>query len=193
MKIFLVAHKNSSINYFQLRNLCEDLTFVFKTPVDLNTDIELCDIITIEQETIESATDLNYFKKMVSFSKVLLILSESKAYLANDYLSLGIKDIFIPPINLIELATKLKRATQANQSTLLNNFKSGMSLTQMLILEILEMNSSHGVTRDHILQEIWGNEKVEPKNVDVQIHYLRKILKKRGKEIQYWQKRWFLK
>ena len=49
-----------------------------------------------------------------------------------------------------------------------------------------------GASRKQIMGEIWDGEKVEPKNVDVHIHNLRKVLKKQGKEIVWRENRWFL-
>ncbi len=192
MKVFLIIHSDSHTNYFKLNNYCDNLTFIFKTTSDLDASFDFYDFMLIEQSVIEFDADLYHLQEITPLNKVFLILPELKADLVHYYLSLGIKDVFVQPVNLFELSNKLKNAALPKKSSLLSNFKSGMSLKQMLILDILETHGPLGVTRDQIMQEIWDNEVVEPKNVDYHIHHLRKILRKQGKEIRFANKRWFL-
>ncbi len=192
MKVLLVTHEHSNVDYFRLNAQCKNLIFVFKTFSDLGVVSESYDFLIIEQAAIKFDIELHYLKKMIPLDRVFLILDESKTSFLDDYISLGVRDVFVLPINLVELATKLRRAIDVKKSLLFANSKLGMSLKQILIFEVLKMRGPQGATRSHILEEIWEGEKVEPKNVDVHIHSLRKILKREGKEITWRQDRWFL-
>ncbi len=192
MKIFLVTSHNSEVDYSQLNIHSKDLILVFKAPTELILEQDSYDFLIVEQTAIKLDPDLHYLKKKASLDRVFLILDESKANLVDFYLSLGVKDVFVLPLNFVEFATKLKHAADLKKSALFANTKLGMSLKQILILEVLKMQGPQGATRNLILKEIWDNEKVEPKNVDVHIHNLRKVLKRQGKEIAWRQNRWYL-
>ena len=192
MKVALITNHNTKTEYSQLNECLEDLTLVFKTPTELVLEKEAYDFLIVEEEAISFNNNIHYLKEKISLDRVFLILQESKADLINSYLISGVKDVFVLPINFLELATKLKYASNIKRSPIFANTKSGMSLKQILIFEVLRVQGPQGATRKQIMGEIWDSEKVEPKNVDVHIHNLRKILKKQGKEIIWRQNRWYL-
>ncbi len=192
MKVALVTTNDSEVDYSRLNTHSQDLILVFKTPAELVLEKDPYDFLIVEEEVAGVGTNLHYLKERTSLDRVFLILEESKADLVDSYLLSGVRDVFVLPINFTELAIKLKHAGDLKKSALFANTKSGMSLKQILIFEVLKMQGPQGATRKQIMGEIWEGEKVEPKNVDVHIHNLRKILKKQGREIVWRQNRWFL-
>ena len=192
MKVALITSEDSQTDYSQLSHHSQDLILAFKTPEQFFFDRSPYDFVILEEQLFGEEYGLQKFKTKVSFDRIFLILEESKANQVDTYLMMGIRDVFVLPINFMELATKLKHAADLKKSSLFANTQAGMSLKQILIFEVLRMNGPQGAGRDQLLKEIWGNDKVESKNVDVHIHNLRKILKKQGKEITWRQDRWFL-
>ncbi len=190
MQVVLIVASDSQTDYSRLSVQSPDLILIPKTPTELVLEEKSYDFLIIEQKAI--GKDVHHLKEKISLERVFLILEESKAELLDTYLSLGVRDIFIQPINFTELSIKLKHSADLQRNELFANAKLGMSLKQILIFEVLKMCGPQGASRNQILEKIWGNEKVEPKNVDVHIHCLRKILRGQGKEITYWQNRWVL-
>ncbi len=192
MKVALITSENSLADYSKLSYHAQDLILAFKTSEQFFLDRSPYDFLILEEREMTEEADFQRFKTRVSFDRIFLILEEPKANQVDTYLGRGVRDVFVHPINFMELATKLKHAADLKKNRLFANTQSGMSLKQILIFEVLRMNGPQGASRDQILKEIWGEHKVESKNVDVHIHNLRKILKKQGKEITWRQNRWFL-
>lgn len=192
LKVFLVTANNSKVDYSKLNKCSEGVFLVYKALADLVLENENYDFLIVEQAAVELDPGLERLRKMVSLDRVFLILDNKKEHLVNEYLDLGVRDVFVLPVSFVELSTKLRYAASMKKRSLFANTRIGMSLKQILILEILKMQGPQGATRAHILKEIWDNEKVEPKNVDVHIHNLRKVLKKRGQEIVWKENRWLL-
>ena len=192
MRVALVTTNDSKVDYSQLGTHSNDIILVFKTPAELALEKDYYDFIMAEERAVGASGDISYLKEKTSLERVFLILEESKANLVDTYLLQGVRDVFVLPINFTELAIKLKHSASLKKNTIFANTRAGMSLKQILIFEVLKMQGPQGASRKQIMEEIWEGEKVEPKNVDVHIHNLRKILKKQDKEIIWRQNRWFL-
>ncbi|MCR9205862.1 MAG: winged helix-turn-helix domain-containing protein [Halobacteriovoraceae bacterium] len=69
----------------------------------------------------------------------------------------------------------------------------GLTLKQQRILEVLKFKRTTGVSREVLLSLVWGNQVVVPKNIDVHITEMRRILKNEGLSIVRNGGRWFLR
>ncbi len=192
MKIVLVAANDSQIDYAPLNENPQSLTFSFQTLTEFLLDRAPCDFLVLEQRAIGNETDVQRLREKISLDRIFLILESTQVGMMDGHLKQGVRDVFVLPLNFTEFSIKLKHATQIKRSPVFENCKLGMSLKQILISEVLKMYGPQGVTRQKILEEVWGGEKVESKNVDVHIHNLRKIFKKQGKRIVWRENRWFL-
>ncbi len=178
MKIILVAANDSRVNYDPLSQNPQGLAFSFQTLTDFLLDREPCDFLVMEQRAIGPVADIQRLGEKIPLDRIFLILESVQMGMMDSYLSQGIRDIFVTPFNFAEFAVKLKHATQIRPSLAFENCKLGMSGKKMMIAEILIMRGPRGASREEILREVWGEEKVGPKNVDVHINGLRKTFEK---------------
>jgi two-component system alkaline phosphatase synthesis response regulator PhoP len=126
----------------------------------------------------------------------ILIITDSDdmAHLSK-FFKMGIEDFIEKPLDMEELITRTKaRVTQTSSTR--DELKAGnikiedqrkqafqgdkeLSLTpkEYSLLKFMIINKDRVVTRDMILDNVWGSEKyVNPRNVDIYIGYLRKKL-----------------
>ncbi len=192
MKIVLVAANDSQFDYTQINNNSQELALSFQTLTEFLLDRNPCDFLVLEQRAIGNEPDIQRLREKISLDRIFLILEATRVGMMDSYLEQRIRDVFVLPLNFTEFAIKLKHATQMKRSPVFDSCRQGMSLKQILISEVLKMYGPQGVTRQKILEEVWGGEKVESKNVDVHIHNLRKIYRKQGKQIVWRENRWFL-
>ena len=192
MKVALVTTNDAKENYSTLDTHLSEITLMFKTPQELSMGKDYYDFIIADEQAVGASGDISYLRERTSLERVFLILEEAKSRLVDTYLLQGVKDVFVLPVNLTELAIKLKHAVGLKNHSIFANTRLGMSQKQILIFEVLKMQGPQGATRKQIMEEVWDGKKVESKNVDVHIHNLRKILKNEGKEIIWRQNRWFL-
>ncbi|MFN3411964.1 MAG: response regulator transcription factor [Exilispira sp.] len=85
----------------------------------------------------------------------------------------------------IELAEGLLKLSRAKHSVYLDNQKINLTLAEFKILEKLLDNPGWIITRDQLLDYLWGNEKaVIDRTIDVHVAHLRQKLKYAGKYIK---------
>jgi DNA-binding response OmpR family regulator len=131
---------------------------------------------------------------------IIITESEDMAHLSK-FFSMGIEDYLNKPIDIKELITRTKaRITQTTSTekelkagdiiiedqkkqVLRNGKELKLTPREYSLLRFLIINKDRVVTRDMILNNVWGkNSYVNPRNVDIYIGYLRKKLRNDKKE-----------
>ena len=193
MKIALVTTKDSQANYAQLKADNQGLDLCFKNLPTFLVDKTPYDFLILEQRTIENEIDIQLLKEKIPFDRIFLILDAIRANMTNSYLEQGVRDVFTLPINLTELASKLKHTVET-QNVVLDDYQLGLTRIQSCILSILRNAGPQGVTKQSIQKKIWQEKEKVPQSIHAHISNVRKQFEKKGKSISIiWREgRWFL-
>lgn len=190
----LVLNKScSQRNYGELQVISENLTL---ESVDLEWVLRKAfsyDAIVVDETYLKEIKDLKRFKQITYVTDVYFVLEEESKVDLAELFRLGAKDIFCAPINLKEISLKIKTLSNLENSSILNMVSYGITLKQMQVYEMLRLFGPKGVCRETFLKKIWNSVNVDPKNVDVQIYGLRKVLKENNiGDIKCLKRRWYL-
>ena len=182
MKMVLIAAKDSQANYVQLKDNTQGLILLFKTLTEFLLDEIPYDFLILEQRAIENEIDIKHLKAKISLDRIFLILDAVRADMTNTYLEQGVRDVFTLPINLTELASKLKH-TAKTQNVILNEYQSGLTRTESCIRSILQDAGPQGVTKKSIQEKVWQGKEEIPQSVNAHICNIRKKFEEKGKSI----------
>lgn len=144
-------------------------------------------------DTLDNISDI--VLRLISddyLERTMIRLNENSSLKWEDLIRLGFNDVFSAPLHPTEVQFKIHRFFDLSHKSFFKNSIDGLSLKQQMILEVLNNRRTMGATRGNILKFVWGNQVVEPRNVDVHIASLRKVLQEKGKSIRWRKDRWFL-
>lgn len=149
-----------------------------------------------------------YLKKEDKFSSIPIIMLTAKVDETDRILGLelGADDYVTKPFSPRELVARVKAVLRRNQQkqkskkikignvlvidseryeVFVNNKKINLTVTEFRILQCLAERKGKALTRDQILDYLWGEEKaVLDRTIDVHIKHLREKLGKSGKLIK---------
>jgi len=179
---------------------------------DLGRDMAetaIYDVIILDRMLpgIEGVEILKYLRSKNVSIPIIFLTAKDAISSRIEGLDAGADDYLIKPFSKDELLARIRALTRRSKNLQLNesfcvasirldtrscevfidNHKTKLTLTEAQLLELLMRNRGQTLTKEQILDRIWGfDKKVEIKNVELYIFYLRKKidLKKGGVAIE---------
>jgi DNA-binding response OmpR family regulator len=193
LKLLVLTGKGCNLNYSNLRPFFDDLTIMFSEISKVFNGTIPFDCVLVDEAYLNQVESQSSIEMLCTISNCYFILNEDTDFDVNKVFSFGAKDIFLRPLSFREIGTKINRQETPECSEILKLASYGITLKQIQIHQILKSKGANGVDRYDILKSIWNTTAVDPKNVDVQIYGLRKVLKKHNiGDIQNRNGRWYL-
>jgi DNA-binding response OmpR family regulator len=202
MKLLLVEDEvkiAEALSYLLKKN-----GFVVDTAFDGEAGIEMActgvyDIIILDRMLphLDGLAFLREFRNMGHGTPVLILTAKSAPQERAEGLNAGADDYLVKPFFTVELLARLKALTRRKNKDLIENILTAGNLTfdpqrgqvtkddeiiqltlkEAQLLELLIRNYGRVVTKDRIIQKVWGyNSEAEFTAVNLYIHYLRKKL-----------------
>ncbi len=203
MKLLLVEDDNKLVD--SLSHLLRKNGFVVDTALDGQTGLEMActgvyDIIVLDrmlphQDGIAVVKD---FRSLGHDTPVIFLTAKDSPDDRAEGLDAGADDYLIKPFFSVELLSRLKALTRRRNKSLSENVLKvedlvlnplrcqvikgneviQLTLKESQLLELLIRNYGHVVTKEQIIQKVWGYfSEAEFTTVNLYIHYLRKKLK----------------
>ncbi|MDD3661943.1 MAG: response regulator transcription factor [Candidatus Dojkabacteria bacterium] len=165
---------------------------VFKMVKDHNPSVVLLDT---NQSELQAEAIHDEIQRLVPGQTVIVLADKEEASYVSHYFKIGVDDVMVKPLDPNELIGRINarircgdvsvRELATEKITLDEDmkvaYKDGKRITltprEYSLLKYLIMNKDRVVTREMILNNVWGfNTFVESRNVDVYIGYLRRKL-----------------
>ena len=193
LKTLVLTGKECSFNFSHLNPYCDELTILFKNIEEAFDGPIPYDAVLVDESYLTEFSNFRLIEKLATITTCFILLDEETSYSLNDLLEMGAKDVFIKPISFKELGLKINRYDIPECPQLLKLAGLGVTLKQIQIHQILKSKGFRGAERYDILKHIWKKTTVDPRNVDVQIWSLRKVLRNNNiGDIKNVNNRWYL-
>lgn len=202
MKLLLVEDETKIAD--ALSHLLKKNGFVVDTAFDGETGIEMActgiyDIIVLDRmlPRRDGLSLLREFRSLGHSTPVLILTAKSAPHERAEGLNAGADDYLVKPFFTVELLARLKALARRKNKELIENVLTvddlvfdplrgqvtkndeviQLTLKESQLLELLVRNYGRVVTKDRIIQKVWGyNSEAEFTAVNLYIHYLRKKL-----------------
>lgn len=203
VKLLLVEDETKLVD--SLSHLLRKNGFIVDTALDGQTGLEMActgiyDIIVLDRMLPyqDGVSLLKEFRSLGHDTPVIFLTAKDSPEDRAEGLDAGADDYLIKPFYSVELLARLKALTRRRDKTLSENVLTaddlvlnplrcqvikGNEVTQLTLkesqlLELLIRNYGHVVTKEQIIQKVWGYfSEAEFTTVNLYIHYLRKKLK----------------
>lgn len=187
-----------------LSHLLKKNNFIVDTAEDGEKGLDMActgiyDVIILDRmlPRQDGLTLLKEFRELGYDTPVLFLTAKSSPEDRAQGLNAGADDYLVKPFFAVELVARLKALTRRKskdlvKSTLVignlifdsvrgqvikNNEKIHLTVKESQLLELLVRNSGQVVTKERIMQKIWGyNSDTGMETINLYIHYLRKKL-----------------
>jgi DNA-binding response OmpR family regulator len=202
MKLLLVEDEIKIVD--ALSHLLKRNGFVVDTALDGETGIEMActgvyDIIVLDRMLPhrDGLDLLREFRSLGHGTPVLILTAKSAPQERAEGLNAGADDYLVKPFFTVELLARLKALIRRKNKDLVETILTAddlvfdpqrgqvtkddeviqLTLKESQLLELLIRNYGRVVTKDRIIQKVWGyNSEAEFTAVNLYIHYLRKKL-----------------
>jgi len=203
MKLLLVEDETKLVD--SLSHLLKKNGFVVDTALDGQTGLEMActgvyDILVLDRMLPyqDGVSLLKEFRAQGHDSPVIFLTAKDSPEDRAEGLDAGADDYLVKPFFSVELLARLKALTRRRNKTLSENVLTAdglilnplrcqvikgneviqLTLKETQLLELLIRNYGHVVTKEQIIQKVWGYfSEAEFTTVNLYIHYLRKKLK----------------
>lgn len=203
MKLLLIEDEiklSESLSYLLKKN-----GFVVDAALDGEAGIEMAcsgiyDIIILDLllPKLDGLSVLKEFRNLRLNTPVLILTAKDSPHDRAEGLDAGADDYLIKPFHTVELLARLRALTRRkgkeieDDYLIVDNFVFdpqrsqvhkndeviSLTLKESQLLELLMRNHGCVVTKERILQKVWGyNSDVEYTTINIYVHYLRKKLK----------------
>ena len=166
-----------------------------ESPALIVSEVKFSDGLLIEAEEFKS-----FFSTYLD--RTVITSSSDDKDMIRLCLKNNIIDYLVKPINMAELSVKIENhmdvlikghPTIHKDGFILSEFTSDLTLTEQKILWLFFQNEELKINRDEINQIVWKTTIVQPKTIDVHLFNLRKKMKNKGYDIEYFNQHWKLK
>jgi DNA-binding response OmpR family regulator len=203
MKLLLVEDETKLVD--SLSHLLRKNGFVVDTALDGQTGLEMActgiyDILVLDRMLPyqDGVSLLKEFRSLGHQTPVIFLTAKDSPEDRAEGLDAGADDYLIKPFFSVELLARLKALTRRRDKTLSENILTAgdlvlnplrcqviqgneiiqLTLKETQLLELLIRNYGHVVTKEQIIQKVWGYfSEAEFTTVNLYIHYLRKKLR----------------
>lgn len=203
MKLLLVEDESKLVD--SLSHLLRKNGFVVDTALDGQSGLEMActdiyDIVVLDRmlPQQDGISVLKEFRNLGHETPVIFLTAKDSPEDRAEGLDAGADDYLIKPFYSVELLARLKALTRRSGKSLsemvltaddltLNPLRCQaikgkeviqLTLKESQLLELLIRNYGHVVTKEQIIQKVWGYfSEAEFTTVNLYIHYLRKKLK----------------
>jgi len=203
MKLLLVEDETKLVD--SLSHLLRKNGFVVDTALDGQTGLEMActgiyDILVLDRMLPyqDGVSLLKEFRSLGHETPVIFLTAKDAPEDRAEGLDAGADDYLIKPFFSVELLARLNALTRRRGKTLSENVLTAddiilnplrcqvikgneaiqLTLKESQLLELLIRNYGHVVTKEQIIQKVWGYfSEAEFTTVNLYIHYLRKKLK----------------
>lgn len=203
MKLLLVEDEIKLVD--SLSHLLRKNGFVVDTALDGQTGLEMActgiyDILVLDRMLPyqDGVSLLKEFRGLGHETPVIFLTAKDAPEDRAEGLDAGADDYLVKPFFSVELLARLNALTRRRSKTLSENVLTAddlilnplrcqvikgnetiqLTLKESQLLELLIRNYGHVVTKEQIIQKVWGYfSEAEYTTVNLYIHYLRKKLK----------------